>query len=239
MKYLDTYKTLQEKTDKYNETNDCAVKAVALAANVSYEVAHNALTKAGRKPRKGTATMLIENALRSLGYKSGMGFSSNLFPYKYKVSYDYSSRRWTKKASYGTAKNNNIPSTGTYMALTRSHVFVVRDGVTECYVDGRKHRIIGIYEVKRSKSSNITKFPETITTPITAPTTSARRSSKYEWVIDYGSGKNRYKRMTKAIKYMLLASGVTTPEVNTKYKAKGLVAGVPTDLIIYKRQITA
>lgn len=53
---------------RFNETNDCSVRAVAAATGVSYAEAHAAMTKRGRKHRQGTSDDQIHNAIRDLGF---------------------------------------------------------------------------------------------------------------------------------------------------------------------------
>lgn len=51
------------------ETNDCAVKAVALACDVPYDVAHAALREAGRQDKQGTFHWTTRKAIKKLGFK--------------------------------------------------------------------------------------------------------------------------------------------------------------------------
>jgi hypothetical protein len=64
-----TFTDLNRKTHAHKETNDCAVKALAIACNVRYEDAHAVLTSLGRTPRDGTPTPMIYKAAEELGYK--------------------------------------------------------------------------------------------------------------------------------------------------------------------------
>lgn len=64
-----TFQSLHTVALSVNEGHkDCAVKAVALACNVSYEVAHSHLKQCGRQDNKGTPTEIIWAACRALGY---------------------------------------------------------------------------------------------------------------------------------------------------------------------------
>jgi hypothetical protein len=64
-KYFDMIK----KSDNLSEANDCTVKAIALACDVSYEAAHTALKTFGRKHGRGTSISIMEKACRMLGFK--------------------------------------------------------------------------------------------------------------------------------------------------------------------------
>lgn len=50
----------------HNETNDCAVRAVAAVTGVDYSVAHATLAEHGRKSRRGTPPAVIEAAMAVL-----------------------------------------------------------------------------------------------------------------------------------------------------------------------------
>jgi len=66
---------LHGKTAEFAEYNDCAVKAVALLANVSYEIAHATLKELGRPNRHGTYLSQTLAALVKLGCPSMEFFS--------------------------------------------------------------------------------------------------------------------------------------------------------------------
>lgn len=53
---------------EFNEHRDCAVKAVALACDVSYDVAHSTLKRLGRKDKVGTPVHIITQAVVELGF---------------------------------------------------------------------------------------------------------------------------------------------------------------------------
>ena len=56
-------------SNRWGETNDCTVKAVAIAAGVSYETAHAACALHGRNFGKGIQQYKYHKALRYLGFK--------------------------------------------------------------------------------------------------------------------------------------------------------------------------
>ena len=53
----------------YSEDNDCAVKAVAIACDVPYSIAHAVLKKNGRKARRGTLRHITFKSVEDLGFK--------------------------------------------------------------------------------------------------------------------------------------------------------------------------
>jgi hypothetical protein len=63
-----TYKEMKAKANRYGETNDCSVLAIALVTGASYEAAHDALTAVGRDWREGTSVEAIGEALERLGF---------------------------------------------------------------------------------------------------------------------------------------------------------------------------
>lgn len=61
------------RNDKYRkeleETNDCVVIAVSLITGLSYKEVHSMLAKHGRKPKRGTNSLIWSEALKELGYE--------------------------------------------------------------------------------------------------------------------------------------------------------------------------
>lgn len=49
------------------ETNDCAVIALAMVSGIGYDKAHALLARMGRRPKRGTKTSMIREALKNLG----------------------------------------------------------------------------------------------------------------------------------------------------------------------------
>ena len=54
---------------RMGETNDCAVRALALVLRISYETAHSALERAGREFQDGTPRGVTETAIALLGFR--------------------------------------------------------------------------------------------------------------------------------------------------------------------------
>ena len=68
-----TYLSCKPVTSKYNETNDCTVKAIAIATDTPYIKAHDIMNKLGRINRKGVAPFqwtfeVSVDAVERLGY---------------------------------------------------------------------------------------------------------------------------------------------------------------------------
>ena len=63
------YKKYEQKRKQHNEQADCCVCSISHACGVSYEEAHAACKKAGRKHRQGMYDDQIIKAVRILGFK--------------------------------------------------------------------------------------------------------------------------------------------------------------------------
>ncbi len=62
------YKQVQKDSDAMRETNDCTVKAIALATGVSYIRAHTVMAEVGRVHKNGAFLMQWEKAFNMLGF---------------------------------------------------------------------------------------------------------------------------------------------------------------------------
>ena len=127
--YNDAIKVYKIGHKYYNDTNNCAVVATAIAANVKYGKAFNLLKSLGRQTGSGTKSKMLAEALNQLGFKL--------------VQQGDRMTRW------GTVSTitRKLPSKGTFIAYVRGHVLTIRDGVVMDWTEGRRHRIIGIYQV--------------------------------------------------------------------------------------------
>lgn len=136
-----------------DNSKDCAVKALALVANVEYAVAHKTLKDCGRKDNQGTHVHVIAKAAALLGKRM---------------------RRWSYiemrevMASYPGADQHKVAMGATYITThhpqrfkkqwahkvknpllirTSAHIAAVIDGRVIDWTDGRSLRAIEIYEV--------------------------------------------------------------------------------------------
>ena len=116
-----------------NEKNDCSVRALANAFNVTYDVAHLfAATKLERKARKGLRGMFSK--LDLLGEVTFELFSNTLFPetktYKLEgklkpINSDYTH----KKVQYTVKTFCSKFNKGTYIVIVNLHALTVKDGI--------------------------------------------------------------------------------------------------------------
>jgi len=145
-----TYNTIKYDTGEMNETNDCAVKALAIVGNLPYRVAHAALKDAGRKNRRGTLVPQIEEATKTLGLKT-----LNKVDAPRKVT----------GAGYTACTIPTLYPTGRHIVYTRGHVFALIEGIVQDWTAGRRHRITGVVTICNGEATT----PAIITPPKPTP----------------------------------------------------------------------
>jgi len=145
---------------KWRETNDCTVKALAIATKSTYEKAHGALALRGRNYRKGVAMEKVFAALRDWGYtvkteykKSTIEYIEMHEKYGWKVEDDMAEKgkafrrsRWAKGKTIKSIVPY-LPSRGVFLIETSSHVLCVRAGEVHDWTDGRRHRITNVHRI--------------------------------------------------------------------------------------------
>ena len=134
-----------------NEKNDCSVRALANAFNVTYDVAHLfAATKLERKARKGLSTMFTK--LDLLGSVTFDLFSNTLFPetkqYKLEgtlkpINTDYTHKDVSYTVKTFCARYNE----GTYIVLVNKHALTIKDGIV---IDNPNYRFEGYRRIVES-----------------------------------------------------------------------------------------
>ena len=134
-----------------NEKNDCSVRALANAFNVTYDVAHLfAATKLERKARKGLRGMFSK--LDLLGEVTFELFSNTLFPetktYKLEgklkpINSDYTH----KKVQYTVKTFCSKFNKGTYIVIVNLHALTVKDGIV---IDNPNYKFEGYRRIVES-----------------------------------------------------------------------------------------
>jgi len=134
-----------------NEKNDCAVRAIANAFNITYDNAHMfAATKLERKARKGLKSMFAK--LDLLGEVTFELFSNTLFPETktYKLdgklkprNPDYTHKKVAFTVKTFCAKFNK----GTYILIVNKHALCVKDGIV---IDNPNYKFTGYRRVVES-----------------------------------------------------------------------------------------
>jgi hypothetical protein len=71
-----SFREQHQQSAAFNESNDCAVKAVSLATGTPYAKVHELMAKHGREARKGTYWNTIRRTVEELGF--------NLEPWSYR-----------------------------------------------------------------------------------------------------------------------------------------------------------
>jgi hypothetical protein len=123
---------------RHRETNDCAVKAIAMACRADYGKVLELLTKHGRKPRCGTPWNAIWATVRELGYVARPVDWRSMMPVKGHASV----------TTHHPARYPNIWKNGkTYFMVTRRHILTIIDGQNHDHTVGTSKRCLDLYEV--------------------------------------------------------------------------------------------
>ena len=134
-----------------NEKNDCSVRALANAFNITYDTAHMfAATKLERKVKKGLKGMFSK--LDLLGEVTFELFSNTLFPETktYKLDGKLKPRNpdYTHKSVQFTVKTFCSKfNKGTYIVIVNKHALCVKDGIV---IDNPNYKFTGYRRVVES-----------------------------------------------------------------------------------------
>ena len=124
------YACIARDSQTSEDTNDCAVVAVAVAAAISYEYARGLLRACGRVPRLGTPMQITKDALARIDWHTANvpGF----------IGRSIQTVRKCKPA-------------GVYLIETKRHVLCLRDGVIADWSSARSLRVLQVWEISRWK----------------------------------------------------------------------------------------
>ena len=120
------YSELCARSNERGEKGDCAVKAVAIALDLSSDEAHTLCAEYGRKPRDGMMSVSIHAAIRSRGAEL---------------------RRVNVTAPTVRALQRMLPNEGVFIAHIADHILSIKDGLVQDWSRGRLGRIMSVYEV--------------------------------------------------------------------------------------------
>lgn len=116
-----------------SETNDCVVKAMASALDVSYDTAHALVAKdMNRVHRRGTKNAEIDKAMKRY-FKEGLKVDG--IEFEVKPCTDYQIKNYYKLYGEVVKRDKTVKSfiksnpKGTYVVLVSKHAFTVKDGV--------------------------------------------------------------------------------------------------------------
>lgn len=118
-----------------NETNDCAVIALAIVMRTTYKVTHAICASVGRAVRGSTRTRQTFAAMDAAGFNVD----------KVKNNRQKTGSKYTPKTIGEKCKR------GYYLCFCNGHVFAVVNGSVEDWTNGRQHHINDIYKVTRRK----------------------------------------------------------------------------------------
>jgi hypothetical protein len=138
------FDAMEEASKAFGERNDCSVKAVAVAAGVTYRVAREALRKAGRNYCRGAMQWEIHNALKSLGVE--VVLDNQVIHYTIQTLHE---RNYVVK-NLTTRQLTMFPSivpVGTFLAYTNGHVVCIKDGQVHCWGATKALRIKSMYRI--------------------------------------------------------------------------------------------
>lgn len=138
------YAKLRSDSDAMNERGDCSVVAVAAVTGVPYNVAHKAMSDAGRRRGTGAHMSQIERAVESLGYKMNridMRDKIRQYPGRHATALSNVTTHHPDRFKHVWADGN------IYIFSTRSHVAAVVNGENVDWTKGRAKRCVAIYKV--------------------------------------------------------------------------------------------
>ena len=101
------------KSLRVRQRNDCAVRALAIAAALEYDKAYNALARCGRRSGRGTSELILTDALS----ESGITYRRHTFP-------AIKGQRRINPVSFPVLKPQ-----GRFMVRVAKHYYAYLDGV--------------------------------------------------------------------------------------------------------------
>jgi len=143
---------LSQQASVMGEKNDCSVKAVALAAGVSYEEAHAALAEEGRKNGKGAYTQGILRAVERCGKKHQripLDMIIQLYPKGHRDVLKSVTTHHPARFPDAWQDGN------TYVMFTKRHVCTIINGVNHDWTNGRAMRAISVYRITNKEPNHV------------------------------------------------------------------------------------
>ena len=134
------YEHIRLGSTEHNEHNDCTVVATAATCGVSYDEAHAALKKHGRKRHTGAGPHIYVKAIeQELGKKTRWFEWGEICQLARNNGARYLTSNSVVKA---------LPPKGKYLVRSHRHIAAVVDGQMIDWTEGRRFRIVQIWEVK-------------------------------------------------------------------------------------------
>ena len=142
-KAVNKFSALCDESKAFNETNDCAVKAISIACRISYKEAHALCAKFGRKNRRGMKTNAILEAVKSLG-------CSLVEKDKYSTARNKKTGCF-EKCGYTVSSIGPKIKRGYHLVFVRGHVLACVNGQVADWTEGRKHHVIKTVKVFKTR----------------------------------------------------------------------------------------
>ena len=143
------FEKMKKSSNRWRESNDCTVKALAIAMQKSYEFAHGQLALRGRNYRKGTQMYKVFSALHDNNFTTKTVYQK----YIAEVGKDEQAKKMRKsiwhKAKTIKSLDGNLPKRGVFLVETSSHVLCVRGGEIHDWTKERRHRIIKVSKITK------------------------------------------------------------------------------------------
>lgn len=123
---------IEKYSDDYMETNDCTVRALAVALGGNYDKAHRVMSEKGRKPRGGAHNQIWKAAFLECGFELD----------RVKANFD-SKTILSLERELREKRDRNM-----YLISVRGHVAMWDGFATIDWAAGRRHRIREVYHVR-------------------------------------------------------------------------------------------
>jgi hypothetical protein len=142
------YRALNNESLARGERRDCTVIAVAVVCSVPYDVAHSALTAAGRRAKRGTHFAVTRSAIEALGYKV------EEVPLQYFIG-QYPKPHRSVLKSVTSHHPDRFPQAWadgkTYLLRCAGHVLAVVNGVNMDWSRGKALRVHTVMKVTKKE----------------------------------------------------------------------------------------
>ena len=136
---------------RLNETNDCTVVATAAACGISYEEAHAACAKFGRKARKGMKRSQYLEAIKSLGFEVETVSMRDIIS-----KYPGNHKNLKSITTHHPARFNNVwRDGGRYLLNSNGHVSACINGELHDWAVGRMKRVVSVYRIRKIHNQTI------------------------------------------------------------------------------------
>lgn len=136
--------TINQASAAMGETNDCTVRALAIAGAVAYQEAHAAMKAAGRRDRHGPKAFgRLEQGVRRIDCPAITKAARALgIDIRRMEKHEYRAK------TVSSAPRDPKLQAGHYIVLVRGHALAVVQGEVCDWTEGRKHQVKEVYELK-------------------------------------------------------------------------------------------